>query len=379
MPSRLPSTPPVISGYAPVRPLGSGGFADVFLFQQDMPRRQVAVKVLLKDFIDPDVLRLFNAEADIMAQLSAHPSILTVYDASVSADGRPYLVMEYCPDGYGRAFRKTPLRVGDALNIGVKMASALETAHRMGVLHRDVKPSNILKTSFGSPVLSDFGIATSLLGDSQNSVFAMSVPWSAPEVVSESTTGTVASEVWSLGATIYSLIAGRSPFEVDDSGLNGRGDLKKRIEKAQYVSIPQKGIPVEVEHVLLKSMMKNPAQRQVSMLEFAMELQETQQALGVRPTQLEVAVDKWAAGSEVNFDDDNLRGATISAVDVSTTRRPKTRASLQPRENPDDAVGAPRRRIRFGPSGKLVLVILGIAAVSFGITWGVLTALGVLG
>jgi serine/threonine protein kinase len=251
--------------------LGAGGFADVFLFQQDMPRRQVAVKVLLKDFIDPDVLRLFNAEADIMAQLSAHPSILTVYDASVSADGRPYLVMEHCPDGYGRAFRKTPVSVGDALNIGVKMASALETAHRMGVLHRDVKPSNILKTSFGSPVLSDFGIATSLLGDSQNNVFAMSVPWSSPEVVSESTTGTVASEVWSLGATIYSLIAGRSPFEVDDSGANGRNDLKKRIEKAQYVSIPRKGIPVEVEHVLLKSMMKNPAQRQVSMLEFAME------------------------------------------------------------------------------------------------------------
>lgn len=379
MPSRLPSNPPVISGYAPVRPLGAGGFADVFLFQQDMPRRQVAVKVLLKDFIDPDVLRLFNAEADIMAQLSAHPSILTVYDASVSADGRPYLVMEHCPDGYGRAFRKTPVSVGDALNIGVKMASALETAHRMGVLHRDVKPSNILKTSFGSPVLSDFGIATSLLGDSQNNVFAMSVPWSSPEVVSESTTGTVASEVWSLGATIYSLIAGRSPFEVDDSGANGRNDLKKRIEKAQYVSIPRKGIPVEVEHVLLKSMMKNPAQRQVSMLEFAMELQETQQALGMRPTQLEVVVDQWASGAEINFDDDNLRGVTISEVEVSTTRKPKSRASLQRRENPDDAVGGRRRGARLGSSGKLLFVILGIAVVSFGVTLGVLAALGVFG
>ena len=94
---RIPSAPPVLSGYTYVRPLGTGGFADVFLFEQNMPRRSVAVKVLLQDIVDDDVLRAFNAEADVMARLSSHPSILTVYDASISADGRPYLVMEYCP------------------------------------------------------------------------------------------------------------------------------------------------------------------------------------------------------------------------------------------------------------------------------------------
>lgn len=378
MSSRLPSKPPQISGYAPTRPLGSGGFADVFLFQQDMPRRQVAIKVLLKDFVDPEVLRLFNAEADIMAQLSAHPSILTVYDASVSADGRPYLVMEYCPEGYGRAFRKNPLPVADALHIGVKMASALETAHRIGVLHRDVKPSNILQTSFGSPVLSDFGIASSLIGESGNGLFTMSVPWSAPEVITEQTSGTVASEVWSLGATVYSLIAGRSPFEIEGEGQNGRNELKKRIAKAQYVPIPRPEIPIEVEHVLLKSMMRDPSQRQVNMLELAMELQDVQEQLGIRPTQLEVVVDKWA-DAPVTFDDDKLRGANISEVSVTSARASRRPADLQRRENPEDGLGASRRRTTKAPrSRKLLFVFVGVVVASLGVTLAALIALGAL-
>ena len=76
--------------------LGSGGFADVFLYEQNMPRRQVAVKVMLSEVVNDQVRQMFQAEANLMAQLSAHPSILTVYQAGVSSDGRPYLVMELC-------------------------------------------------------------------------------------------------------------------------------------------------------------------------------------------------------------------------------------------------------------------------------------------
>ena len=375
MTSRLPSTPPQISGYAPVRPIGAGGFADVFLFQQDMPRRQVAVKVLLKEFVTPDVLRLFNAEADIMAQLSAHPSILTVYDASVSADGRPYLVMEFCSESYGRAFRHNPLSVADALHIGVKMASALETAHRMGVLHRDVKPSNILKTSFGSPVLSDFGIAQSLSADSSKTLLAMSVPYSAPEVISEQTSGTIASEVWSLGATIYALLAGRTPFEIP-GGQNGRNDLKKRISRAQYSPIERADVPVEVEHVLLKSMMRDPSQRQSSMLELAMELQDLQEQLGIRPTQLEVVVDEWA-NAQVTFDDDSLRGGTVSKVEVTSQRAGRKPTTSARRDNPEDAVDQSRkRRGGSGSSKKALIAFLVIAGVSLAVTLAALAAMG---
>ena len=202
MAKRLPSTPPTLSGFTTVRPLGTGGFADVFLYEQNMPRRTVAVKVLLADVVDEDVVRMFNAEADTMARLSSHPSILTVYEAAISPDGRPYLVMEYCPRSISPAYRSEVMPLADILDIGVRIGAALETAHRAGVLHRDIKPSNILYTSFGTPVLADFGIATSLSGRNGSETFAMSVPWSAPEVLTYKTKGTVATEVYSLGSTI---------------------------------------------------------------------------------------------------------------------------------------------------------------------------------
>src|SRR3954469_7532694 len=111
MARRLPSTPPVIPGFSPVHVLGSGGFADVFLYQQDMPRRAVAVKVLPSDVRDPGLLRMFNSEADVLAHLSAHPSIVTVYQAGISADGRAYIVMEYCPGSLAQRYRRERIRV----------------------------------------------------------------------------------------------------------------------------------------------------------------------------------------------------------------------------------------------------------------------------
>jgi len=129
-----------------VRPLGSGGFADVYLYEQDMPRRVVAVKVLVSNAVNPEVLRTFNAEADIMARLSSHPSIVTIYQASISADGRPFFVMEFCPDTMSARYKKQPLPLATVLDAGVRIAAALETAHRSGLLHRDIKPSNLLIT-----------------------------------------------------------------------------------------------------------------------------------------------------------------------------------------------------------------------------------------
>ena len=159
MARRLPSQPPVLPGFSYVHVLGSGGFADVFLYEQNMPRRQVAVKVMLSEVVNDQVRQMFQAEANLMAQLSGHPSILTVYQASVSADGRPYLVMELCSASLSERYRRERISVAEVLRIAVKIGSAVETAHRAGVLHRDIKPSNILLTAYGHPVLSDFGIA----------------------------------------------------------------------------------------------------------------------------------------------------------------------------------------------------------------------------
>lgn len=349
MASRLPSAPPGLSGFTYVRPLGTGGFADVFLFEQNLPRRPVAVKVLLEDIVDENLLRMFNAEADVMARLSAHPSILTIYEASISADGRPYLVMEYCPTSLTNRYRREVIPVAEVLQLGVKIGSALETAHRSGLLHRDIKPSNILITTFGSPVLSDFGIAASISARTgADEVFAMSVPWSAPEIVDERVAGSVAAEVWGLGATVYSLLAGRSPFERAGSGQNSRDQLKARIRKAAYTPIGRPDVPPRLEQVLAKAMSREPGQRHASAAEFAHDLQLVQHEMGAPHTPMEVAVDEWAAaGTAVDFQDDRARGPVRPSVQYDS-RRP-ARATRAPERRPDEgtilAGSAPARRL----------------------------------
>jgi len=291
--TRNPSSPPQLAGFTYVRLLGTGGFADVFLFQQAMPNRQVAVKVLLQNVSNDTVKEMFRFEMDAMGRLGPHPSILTVHQAGISSDGRPYLVMEYCPEGLGRSWRDKPLPLSDVLSIGVKIGSALETAHRAQVLHRDIKPSNILLTEYGAPVLSDFGISGRMAAKDSD-VMAMSVPWSAPEVIREDTNGTVASEIFSLGATLYSLLAGRSPFELKDRDQNSRDKLKSRILKTLYTPIGRADVPEMVEKVLLKSMWREPSQRYESMLDFVMELNDVQRALGLPVTAIELPTNPWS-------------------------------------------------------------------------------------
>jgi len=97
MSASTPPAPPRIAGFGYVRPLGSGGFADVYQYEQDLPRRIVAVKVLRNRILEQRDRSDFDAEADTMARLSNHPSIVAMYQAGVSTDGYPYLTMEYCP------------------------------------------------------------------------------------------------------------------------------------------------------------------------------------------------------------------------------------------------------------------------------------------
>ncbi|MFT4229990.1 MAG: serine/threonine-protein kinase [Microbacterium sp.] len=350
MAKRLPSAPPILPGLAYIRPLGSGGFADVFLYEQDMPRRNVAVKVLPSDVRDADLLRMFNAEADVLAHLSAHPSIVTVYQAGISADGRPYIVMEYCPGSLAERYRIERLPVDEVLAIGVKMASALECAHRAGLVHRDVKPSNILITRFGAPVLADFGISSSLARGTAADVLAMSVPWSAPEVVSEDTAGTIASEVWGLGATVYSLLAGHSPFERLEKGQNTREHLRRRILKATYPRMTRPDVPPALEAVLARAMSREPGARHRTALEFARALRDVQAGLGIPPTPLEVAVEEWDPSAPgVDFSDASLRSAVRPTVPHDSARKvagPDPLTVLARDEDSAVSAVAPRRALR---------------------------------
>jgi hypothetical protein len=329
MTSRRPSQPPILPGFSHVRLLGSGGFADVFLYEQNMPRRQVAVKVMLSAVVTEHVRQMFQSEANLMAQLSSHPGILTVYHASISADGRPYLVMELCSSRLAGRYRAEPLPVMEALRIGVQIASAVETAHHNGVLHRDIKPSNILMTAYGHPVLSDFGIASSLSAASATESVGMSIPWSAPEVLLDETSGTVRSEVWSLGATLYSLLAGRSPFEVL-GGSNKPDELIGRIARARFVAIGRDDVPAALETVLRRCLTRDPDMRQQTVLELVRDLQRVEVELGLVATQADMAMNEWALEAVDDPGDRTIvRPLAPRAPEFSPGRRRRRRAAAQ--------------------------------------------------
>lgn len=347
MARRLPSQPPTLPGFAHIRILGSGGFADVFLYEQNMPRRQVAVKVMLSEVVNDHVRQMFQAEANLMAQLSTHPSILTVYQASVSSDGRPYLVMELCSSSLNQRYRTERLPVAEVLRVAVKIGSAIETAHQSGVLHRDVKPSNILTTAYGHPVLSDFGIAATL-GESQNlEAVGMSIPWSAPEVLMDETAGTVESEVWAFAATVYSLLAGRSPFEVPGEP-NKSTDLISRINRAKPHPVGRGDVPVSLERTLARAMSRKPENRQRSILEVIYELQAVETELGVPQTPIEVAMDDWALATVADLEDrTRIRGGQSPVSSVAERRRRRRRAAAL--QDNYSGVGTLIRDSRAGP------------------------------
>lgn len=328
MARRLPSQPPVLPGFSYVHILGSGGFADVFLYEQNMPRRQVAVKVMLNEVVNDQVRQMFQAEANLMAQLSAHPSILTVYEASVSSDGRPYLVMELCSASLSERYRRERIPVPEVLRIAVKIGSAIETAHRAGVLHRDIKPSNILTTAYGHPVLSDFGIASTLTAHREEDSVGLSIPWSAPEVLLDETSGTISSEVWAFAATVYSLLAGRSPFE-DPGGSNSSSDLMSRIARAKPQPLGRTDLPASLESLLKRGMSRRVDDRPASVLEFVRELQTIEAELGVPQTAIEVAMDEWALGTVADLEDRTRLRPLPGSGSAPAPRRRRRRAAAE--------------------------------------------------
>ena len=284
---REASTPPRLPGYEYLRVLGLGGFADVFLYQQELPRREVAVKVLLAGSLDDEVRSRFQQEANLMAQLSQHPSIVTIYHAAIAADGRPFLVMEYCSrPGLAERYRQERISVAESLRIGIRLASAVETAHRAGILHRDIKPANVLTTDFGWPALTDFGIAATT-GHGAGATVGMSIPWSPPELLGEHPTGDERSDVYSLAATIYSLLAGRTPFEVP-GGQNTAQQLVARIERAPLPSVGRNDVPAGLQELLERAMAKHPTRRFASAAAVARALQQIEADLRLPITPLDL-------------------------------------------------------------------------------------------
>ncbi len=348
---REASRPPTIPGLQYVRLLGIGGFADVFLYEQELPRRSVAVKVLLAATLDDEMRRRFRVEADLMARLSHHPSIVTVLHADVADDGRPYLVMEYCAGpSLAERYRAERMPVAEVLRIAIRLACAVETAHRAGILHRDIKPANVLTTDFGWPALTDFGIAATT-GAVPGGAVGMSIPWAPAELLSAVPSGDERSDVYSLAATVYSLLAGRTPFEVP-GGANGAADLVARIERGALPPVGRVDVPARLDRVLAGAMARDPVDRPTAAA-LARDLQQVEAGLGLAVTPLDLpdAMRLHAVPRVGSAEGDQAtRVRPVVATADPTARRPAPGPSSPPEAAAGDAGAGPIRHVD-GPGG----------------------------
>lgn len=314
---RAPMAPPDLPGFTYVDVLGSGGFADVFLYEQALPRRRVAVKVLLTERMSSGSVAEFTAEANVMAMLSTHPAIVTIYQAGVARDGRPYLVMEYCPKPNLQVrYRREPFSIAESLRVGVQVAAAVETAHRAGVLHRDIKPANILVTEYNRPALTDFGIASTTAVAAESA--GLSIPWSPPESFADVPRSDPRSDVYALGATVYTLLAGRSPFEFAGQ-RNTAAELIQRIETTPLPPLARADAPASLERALERAMAKSSGDRYESAIAFARALQKVQIELSHSVTPIDI-LDDGVADDVVQDEDEGLtRVRGVVSIDPQTT------------------------------------------------------------
>ncbi|MCR2801435.1 protein kinase [Microbacterium sp. zg-Y818] len=334
-----------VPGFTLQRPLGSGGYADVFLYEQHLPRRLVAVKIMHEPVDDPAARARFESEANLMAALSTHPSIVTIHHAAVADNGRPYLVMEYCSrPTLAETYPHRTVSVPELLQTLVRLCGAVETAHRAGILHRDIKPANVLTTDYGWPALTDFGLS-SLAGAAADAA-GVSVPWAAPELVSGRGFD-ARSDVYALAATAYTVLAGRTPFE----DPRARTDLTAHVTRVLTEAVPPIGrddVPIALERLIITALAKDPDRRSQTASEFARTLQRIEQDLHLPVTNLDIPALAPTAAPPMPpaIDDADLPERTRLVTRRSPEPAPDDHTLLSSRppaaaQQPSDADAAP--------------------------------------
>ncbi|GIG85183.1 serine/threonine-protein kinase [Plantactinospora endophytica] len=202
---------PVVPGLTDLQVFARGGYATVYRATQQSVGREVAVKVENRTLDSERDQRRFLREARAAGRMSSHPHVVDLFDAGVTEDQHPYLIMELCDGSYAERMRTSPLTPAEARDVGVKIADALADAHQLGVLHRDVKPANILYSRFNEPALADFGLA--VLAEARDSAITLEVltPAYAPPEMFRHSPPSPAVDVYALCATLYAVMHGKPP------------------------------------------------------------------------------------------------------------------------------------------------------------------------
>ena len=252
---------PPVSGVRLGQVLGQGGFAIVYAGEQVSLGRPVAVKIDSRPLHDERNRRRFMREMAAASRISGHPNAVSLIDSGVLPDERPYLVMERCDGGsLAQVLQRGGLSAAQAVSIVTAVCSALGAAHDAGVLHRDIKPGNILIDAYGSPRLSDFGLAAVQREgiDSSVTLETMTPDFAPPEaftLAAPSPSG----DVWSMGAVLFALLTGRGPRRTADGAPQSLPEIINRLSVP--VDTSDARIPEALRPLLDRALHPDPAQR----------------------------------------------------------------------------------------------------------------------
>ncbi|HCT90556.1 MAG TPA: Stk1 family PASTA domain-containing Ser/Thr kinase [Lachnospiraceae bacterium] len=252
--------------------IGSGGMADVYKAMDSKLNRLVAVKVLRQEFrIDKTFVSKFQKEAQAAAGLS-HPNIVNVFDVGEDVNAN-FIVMELVEGITLKDYitRKKRLSVKEATSIAIQVSLGLEAAHQSGIVHRDVKPQNIMISTDGKVKLSDFGIARAASSNTISSNVMGSVHYSSPEQV-RGGFANAQSDIYSLGVTLYEMLTGRVPFEGDTTVAIAIKHLQEEIvPPSKYAP----NLPHSLEQIILKCTQKSVDRRYATMGQVIMDLKRS--------------------------------------------------------------------------------------------------------
>ena len=257
--------------YEIVSKIGAGGMSDVYKAKDHVLGRFVAIKVLKPEFSeDRGFVAKFRTEAQSAAGLE-HPNIVNIYDVG-SEEGLHYIVMEYVEGITLKTYieKKGQLSFKEAVSIAIQVARGIEAAHNKQIIHRDIKPQNIMISTEGKVKVMDFGIARAASSNTVSSDVMGSVHYSSPE---QARNGFVdgRSDIYSLGITIYEMATGKVPFDGENTVAIALMHLRDEITPPRCY-FPD--IPASLEKIILKCTMKQPEQRYQSAAELILDLQK---------------------------------------------------------------------------------------------------------